>query len=155
MLTADNYPVAVKILKERFGKEDVRKDTLIAKLLSLPGEADATNLKSLRRLVDEVTAGIRSLKALNAPNIGEVLLPVLKGKIPAAWRLLWARSRHKETVGDHDGEFSAFLRFLQQELECQEESVHVPCNKAKPEFSQVTSKATTSVFNAQRIDVPQ
>ena len=153
-LTADNYQEAVKILKDRFGKKDLRKDTLIAKLLSLPGEADAGNLKSLRKLVDEVTAGIRSLEALHAPNIGEVLLPVLNGKIPASWRLLWARSRREQT-GDQDGEFKAFLRFLQQELECQEESVQVPCSKTHPEVSQPASKATTSVFNAQRVNAPQ
>ena len=149
-LTANNYSTAVDILKERFGKKDIRKDTLIAKLLGLPGETDASNLKSLRRLVDEVTAGIRSLEALDASNIGEMLLPVLKSKVPASWRLLWARSRREQTNGDEDGEFSAFLKFIQRELECQEESVQVPCGKTSPEVSQAAPKAVTSTLSSQR-----
>ncbi|XP_043215541.1 uncharacterized protein LOC122378495 [Amphibalanus amphitrite] len=55
-LTAD-YMVAVEILKDRFGKDDIRKDLLITKLLNLPAVTSADNLKALRRLVDEVTAG--------------------------------------------------------------------------------------------------
>ena len=67
-LTAENYPEAVQILQHRFGKDDVRKDTLVAKLLSLPGVTDADNIKSLRKLTDEVTAGVRSLRALDITN---------------------------------------------------------------------------------------
>ncbi|KAF0298480.1 hypothetical protein FJT64_004157 [Amphibalanus amphitrite] len=52
-LTADNYMVAVQILRERFGKDDIRKDLLITKLLNLPAVTSADNLKALRRLVDE------------------------------------------------------------------------------------------------------
>ncbi|KAF0308862.1 hypothetical protein FJT64_019967 [Amphibalanus amphitrite] len=58
-LTADNYMVAVEILKDRFGKDDIRKDLLITKLLNLPAVTSADNLKSLRRLVDEVTEAVR------------------------------------------------------------------------------------------------
>ena len=89
-LTAEDYPEALQILQHRFGKDDVRKDTLVAKLLSLPGVADAEHSKALRRLIDELTARIRSLRALNTTSMGEVLIPVLKGKIPAPWRLQWA-----------------------------------------------------------------
>ncbi|KAF0307542.1 hypothetical protein FJT64_021151 [Amphibalanus amphitrite] len=52
-LTADNYMVAVQILKDRFGRDDIRKDALITRLLNLPAVTSADNLKSLRRLVDE------------------------------------------------------------------------------------------------------
>ncbi|XP_043230700.1 uncharacterized protein LOC122386001 [Amphibalanus amphitrite] len=97
-LTADNYMVAVEILRERFGKDDIRKDSLITKLLNLPAVTSADNLKALRRLVDEVTTGVRSLEAMRVPNIGSVLLPVLKGKIPAPWRLQWARQRHQQQL---------------------------------------------------------
>ena len=86
-LTAENYPEAVKILQDRFGKDGVRKDMLVAKLLGLPEVTDDDNIRSLRRLIDDMTAGVRSLRALNAACIGEVLLPVLKSKIPAPWRL--------------------------------------------------------------------
>ncbi|KAF0300597.1 hypothetical protein FJT64_026924 [Amphibalanus amphitrite] len=55
-LTADNYMVAVQILKDRFGRDDIRKDLLITRLLNLPAVTSADNLKSLRRLVDEVCA---------------------------------------------------------------------------------------------------
>ncbi|KAF0314422.1 hypothetical protein FJT64_015118 [Amphibalanus amphitrite] len=142
-LTAENYPEAVRILQHRFGKDDVRKDTLVAKLLSLPGVTDADNIKSLRKLTDEVTAGVRSLRALDITNIGEVLLPVLKGKIPASWRLQWARLRRERATDDENTEFESFLRFLQQEVECQEESVQVLCQKKREESSQPANRATT------------
>ena len=151
-LTAENYPEAIKILQGRFGKDDVRKDTLVAKLLGLPGVADEDNIRSLRMFIDEVTTGVRSLRALNATSIGEVLLPVLKGKIPATWRLQWARLRRERAAEEESGEFEAFLRFLQQEVECQEESVQVLCQKKSEESSQSTSRATTSVLSAQRAD---
>ena len=86
-LTAGSYETAIQILKERFGKNSLRKENIIAKLLNLPAVCSTENLKSLRRLVDDVSAGIASLKTLNAEQTGDVLLPILKGKIPSSWRL--------------------------------------------------------------------
>ena len=150
-LTAENYPEAVKILQDRFGKDGVRKDTLVAKLLGLPAVTDADNIRSLRRLTDDVTAGVRALRALNAASIGEMLLPVLKSKIPAPWRLQWARMRRERATEDGN-EFEEFLKFLQQEVECQEESVHVSCQKRSEESSQPATRATTSVLSTQRVN---
>ena len=82
--TTDNYKIAVEILKDRFGRDALRKETLIANLLRLQGVTNADDLKSLRRLIDDVTANVRSLEALDTStdSYGELLLPVLKGKIP-------------------------------------------------------------------------
>ena len=153
-LTAESYPVAIKILQDRFGKDDVRKESQITKLLSLPGVTNVDDLKSLRRLVDEVTAGVRSLEALNARDVGDVLLPVLKGKVPAAWRLQWARRRREQTTDDQGSEFPAFLEFLRNEVECHEEFVRVPGNKINEEPtrpSPTSHKSTTSILSTQQV----
>ena len=152
-LTAENYPVAIQILKDRFGKSDLRKDNIIAKILSLPAVGSTDNLKSLRRLVDDVSAGINSLKTLNVEHAGDVLLPVLKGKIPPSWRLQWARQQDNNAPPEQD-DFSRFVRFMQKEVQYLEEAAQVPCSKAGDEASPPLQKATTSVLNTQRAPAP-
>ena len=152
-LTTDSYEIAIQTLKERFGKDNLRKDTIIAKLLSLPAVGNTENLKSLRRLVDDVSAGVASLKILKAEHAGEVLLPVLKGKIPPSWRLQWARQRG-QTTGQEQDEFSDFLLFLQKEVGYLEEAAQVPCSKTGDDNCPTAQKATMSVLNTQRVQTP-
>ena len=78
--TAANYEIAVDILKDRFGRDTLRKETLMANLLHLEGVTNADDLKSLRHLIDDITANIRALEALDisSDSYGELLLPVLK-----------------------------------------------------------------------------
>ena len=125
--TDDNYQIAVDILKDRFGKDDVRKEALMANLLHLPALTNADDLKSMRRLTDDLTANVRALAALgtSSATYGELLLPVLKGKVPVDWRLQWARSRGDRTGSD--SEFTRFVRFLQDEMRVREEASIVPC----------------------------
>ena len=148
-LTADSYETTIQILKERFGKNSLRKETVIAKLLNLPAVGITENLKSLRRLVDDVSAGIASLKTLNAEP-GDILLPVLKGKIPASWRLQWARQRGQSSSQEQD-EFAEFLLFLQKEMGYLEEAARVPCGKTSEDNSPPAQKATTTALNTQRV----
>ena len=91
---AVNYQIAVDILKDRFGRDALRKETLMANLLHLQGVTNADDLKSLRPLIHDITANVRAPEALDisSDSYGELLLPVLKWKIPESWRLQWARS---------------------------------------------------------------
>ena len=150
-LIADSYEVAIQILKERFVKSSLRKDTIIARLLSLPAVGSTENLKSLRRLVDDVSAGIASLKIFNAEHTGDVLLPVLKGKIPPSLRLQWARQRGQATALEQD-EFAEFLLFLKKEVEYLEEAAQVPCSKTSEDNCPPAQKATTSVLTPRELE---
>ena len=126
--TETNYQIAVDILKDRFGNESIRKETLMANLLRLPAVTNADDMEALRRLIDDLTANVRALEALGTSpaTYGELLLPVLKGKVvPEVWRLQWARSRGKENVSK--SEFTSFMKYLQEEMKIREEFTQVPC----------------------------
>ena len=153
--TTENYKIAVEILKDRFGRDALRKETLMANLLRLQGVTNADDLKSLRRLIDDVTANVRSLEALDTStdSYGELLLPVLKGKIPESWRLQWARSRI-EVDGSGNSEFSCFMKFLQNEMKIREESTQVPCMKPKQSNTEGPAtplKSAASTLGSQRV----
>ena len=60
--TADNYETAVKILKERFGKEKFRQESIMAKLLNMPHLKEGEGLKAIRCFVDDLTTNIRALE---------------------------------------------------------------------------------------------
>ena len=148
--TAGNYQIAIDILKDRFGRDSLRKETLMANLLHLQGVTNADDLKSLRPLIDDITANVRALEALDisSDSYGELLLPVLKWKIPESWRLQWARSRI-EVGGSVESEFSCFMKFLQNEMKIREESKQVPCMKPRQSFTvgpATPLKSATSQF---------
>lgn len=87
--TTDNYDIAVNILRERYDREDLRRETLMDKLINFPKVTEGESLKSLHSLVDELTANVRALGELKIPtdNYGQLLLPVLKSRVPESWRL--------------------------------------------------------------------
>ncbi|KAF0306865.1 hypothetical protein FJT64_002344 [Amphibalanus amphitrite] len=93
-LTADNYMVAVQILKDRFGRDDIRKDSLITRLLNLPAVTSADSLKSLRRLVDEAAemaeyelSGSAAILAIRRPSVVHWTAPSvqLEASTEAEW----------------------------------------------------------------------
>ena len=159
--TEANYQIAIDILKDRFGQEGVRKEKLMANLLRHQGVTNNDDLKSLRRLVDDLTADVRALEALDTPsdNYGELLLPVLKGKIPEAWRLQWARLKGETSGTTGVSEFDRFMRFLQNEMKIREEATQVPLAKEKQNGSTSPStnlsKSATTMLNSQQVQVPQ
>ena len=149
-LTLDNYLIAVQTLKDRFGKDDQRKKTIISRLLNLPATTNVVNLMALRRLVDDITAGVNSLNSVGVEHAGDVLLPVLESKIPPPWRLEWVKCRDKSTSSEQD-EFTRFVLFLQKEVEYLEEATQVPCSKVSDDTSHPSHRSTTSVLHSQRV----
>ena len=88
-LTNDGYMVAVQILKGRFDKTEVRKDALMRQLLEIPSVAAPDDLKSLRRMIDKLTAIVRTLQTLGVASaeFASLLQPLLKSKLPKGWKL--------------------------------------------------------------------
>ena len=109
-VSEEGYHVALDVLTKRYARDDVRRDRLLHQLLELPAVSDPHDLKALHRFVDTLTARVRGLESLgvSSDSFCSLLLPVLKEKLPEAWRLEWARQPAED--------FRAFLDFLQQEM---------------------------------------
>ena len=151
--TNDNYGVAVNILKQRFGSETRRKESLMASLLNTPRFNDGEDLKSLRGFIDELTAKVRALEVLqiSQDNYSPLLLPILKSRIPESWRLQWARYKDSKAVSDSN--LGAFLEFLEEEVTIRIESAQPPIGRSKSATSAVLPtprKSVTSVLSLQR-----
>ena len=63
-LTSNNYAKAVKILKKRFGNEEIIISRHMETLLEVEAVEHDKNLHGLRRLYDQDESHIRSLSAL-------------------------------------------------------------------------------------------
>ena len=117
--TAEGYILARSILNERYNQSDKRREVIIGQIMDIPAVADDHNLKALRSLVDKIAACIRSLESLDIPSssLSSIITPVIKSKLPDAWRLGWVRNVH-ETTGD----LPNLLKYLQREIALREDA---------------------------------
>ncbi|KAF0294125.1 hypothetical protein FJT64_008179 [Amphibalanus amphitrite] len=74
-----------------------------------------------------------------------ILLPVVKEKLPEAWRLEWARAQTASAA-----DFSAFLDFLQREMEVREQAAAGPAKTAADSPRPSGYTATAEVATSQR-----
>ncbi|XP_064462615.1 uncharacterized protein LOC135373322 [Ornithodoros turicata] len=121
-LTAENYDVALMLLKERFNRRNLIIDEHMSRLLNLPKVGDSGQARKLRELYDEVTTEVRSLEALNVPHTsyGVLLLSALRKAIPNDLNLEYDR---KHIDGDED--IKSYLEFLRIEVASRERLQHV------------------------------
>jgi hypothetical protein len=114
-LTSENYPHAVELLQDRFGRKELIITSHIQSLLSL----DASKSSTLRHLLDTLQGHVRSLKALgiDGGSYGVILTPIILSRLPDGVRMAWARvSARKESNLDF------LLKFVQEEIESRERS---------------------------------
>lgn len=122
-LTAINYTVACKLLKERFGKPERIIFAHIQALLglSMPSKPQGSKcyVSALRKLQDDLLTHIRSLEALgvSGSEYGLFLTPVILSRLPSDIRLEWSR----EGSG-HESDLSWLMTFLTKEIERRERS---------------------------------
>mgnify|MGYP000205828778 CR=1 FL=1 len=92
-LTADNYKVAIDILKDRFGKPQLLISNYMDALLKLPSVNSVHETKKLRELFDKIEINIRGLNALGveSQSFGNLLVPIVMEKIPSELRLVVSR----------------------------------------------------------------
>ena len=146
-VSEEGYRAAVDVLIRRYARDDVRRDMLLKQLLELPGVSKNDNLTAMHSLIDQLTARVRGLEALGvtSDSFSSILLPVVKEKLPEAWRLEWAR------VQPASADFSSFLDFLQREMEVREQAAAGPAGAASAERTRPsTSWATASGLTAHR-----
>ena len=113
-LSDDGYVTALDLLQKRFAKKDQRQEILLKQLMEIPPVKESNDLVKMRGLIDRVTARVRGLTTLgvSTDSFSTLLLPLLKEKLPEAWRLEWARQPVHS--------FSSFLEFLQREADVRE-----------------------------------
>ena len=123
-LTADNYEVAINILKDRFGKPQLLIANYMDALLKLPAVNSVHETKKIRELYDKVEIHIRGLSLLGveSKSFGNLLVPIITEKIPAELRLIISRKFGSKATWDLD----ALLNALKTELEARER-----CNAMK------------------------
>ncbi|XP_037502613.1 uncharacterized protein LOC119377081 [Rhipicephalus sanguineus] len=125
-----NYAVAVKVLKERFGRHTALVDEHIDSLLAIATVDHSSNLSQLRELYEEVRFHTSCLDSLGvqASEYAVILHRVLMRALPEDIAILY-RQRMKETEAN-DGatprsrqeEVRDVMKFLQIQIESREES---------------------------------
>ncbi|XP_043242644.1 uncharacterized protein LOC122392142 [Amphibalanus amphitrite] len=115
-VSGDGYLAAIDILKRRFQRDDIERETLMKRLLDAPAVHNGNDLSAMRNLVDHLSAHTRALATLgvNPDSCSILLLPVMKEKLPQDWRLEWVRQEQPS--------YEHLLLFLERELALRETS---------------------------------
>jgi hypothetical protein len=118
--TADNYPTAVKILMERFGKNDLVIRELMRRLSDL--DLTENSLRGLQQFHDDISASKRSLEnfGVYSTSYESLLVPSLLNKCPHEMRmdLLKAAQRQGTKIENLD----ALLSCLSAEIGLREDA---------------------------------
>ncbi|XP_064468567.1 uncharacterized protein LOC135380226 [Ornithodoros turicata] len=116
-LTAENYDIALDLLKDRFSKKSLIIDAHMSRLLTLTKVSDSSQVTKLRELYDAVIIGVRSLEALDVAHTsyGVLLLSALRKAVPSDLNLECDR---KHLDGKED--LISYLEFLRIEIPSRE-----------------------------------
>ncbi|UYV81404.1 hypothetical protein LAZ67_20001094 [Cordylochernes scorpioides] len=84
-LSADNYEKAIKLLKDRFGREDILISRHMNNLLSMRPLKTSSDVRTFREPFDNLSVQIRSLESLNVSIdvYGQLLCPIIIKLLPA------------------------------------------------------------------------
>ena len=96
-MTVANYPIALEMIKERFGDEDRIVAAHINALLSVSSPSSykgAKYIADLWKKFDELNRNIKCLEALkiDGKQYGRVLTPIILSRLPDDLRLEWSRN---------------------------------------------------------------
>ncbi|XP_066926364.1 uncharacterized protein [Clytia hemisphaerica] len=116
-LSNENYDIALKMLKERFGDEQIIISAHMNKLLNLETTSNFIDIKELRMLYNNIEIQIRNLRGigLEEKRYGPMLAPVIMSKLPQEIKLLLTRKFGKDVWA-----IDKLLEALQQEVEARE-----------------------------------
>ncbi|UYV66910.1 hypothetical protein LAZ67_4003301 [Cordylochernes scorpioides] len=84
-LSAENYEKAIKLLKDRFGREDILISRHMNNLLSMRPLKTSSDVRTFRELFDNLSVQIRCLESLNVSIdvYGQLLCPIIIKLLPA------------------------------------------------------------------------
>ncbi|KAG1698340.1 hypothetical protein GQR58_005786 [Nymphon striatum] len=112
-INTTNYEVAIKLLKDRFGRKEVITLSHIQNLLALEIQNGSNYIVKLKHFQDDLLANIRSLGTLDVTDekFGAILTPLILSRLPENFRLEWSR----EGQGD-ENELQYQLNFIKKEI---------------------------------------
>ena len=116
-LTAANYHKAIDTLKKRFGCKQQIVNKHMDALLQVEAIVSSQNTRALRRLFDDISCHVRSLKSLGieSDSYGNLLCPVLLNKIPADLQLIVSRK-----VSEADWNLDLLMVAIEEEVTARE-----------------------------------
>lgn len=115
---AENYPMAVELIKKSFGKGRVVVRHLVHRLINIE-QPRAADYQSLRKLRDELCSGVSTLES-HAPTVETLLVPLMESKLPEKVREDWERRVAVDLKQDEFATKEQFLHFLTSEVEAKE-----------------------------------
>ncbi|UYV74109.1 hypothetical protein LAZ67_11002136, partial [Cordylochernes scorpioides] len=117
-LSADNYEKAIKLLKDRFGREDILISRHMNNLLSMRPLKTSSDVRTFRELFDNLSFHIRSLESLNVSIdvYGQLLCPIIIKILPADLNL----ELNKELPTGYV--INDLITFLERQLTAREKS---------------------------------
>ena len=96
-LTAVNYPVAISLITNRYGRPDRVIFQHIEALLNIRVVSDPSVVQ-LYHMFDSLQAHIRSLETMgiSGSQYGVILTPLILSRLPSSLRLQWVRESERE-----------------------------------------------------------
>lgn len=118
----DNYPIAINILKERYGARGKIISHHMNNVVKL-SPVESTDLKGLRTLYDTCQVEVRSLESLNAMSEqhSELLAHMIGGLLPIEMLEWFSREKGESDIWHVDD----VLSFLRKEITCRERAVAI------------------------------
>ena len=137
-ITAENYKVACKGLKQRYGRKELIIFKHVQELLTISAQGKV-GYQNLRKHHDKVVNHVRCLEGyeITGEQYGMFLVPIVLATLPFDIRMEWSReSEGKET------DFDFLLTFLEKEVRIRETS-----NALRPIRSEPTKQSDKSKSN--------
>ena len=141
-ITGENYPEAIEILENRFAQRQVITNAHMETLLNIPSVISERDIKSLRKLYEDVESNVRSLKPFGVDfnQYGSLLIPMIVGKIPEEMRLVITKDMGKDDWG-----LEKVLEILSSEIEARELNITRAATVKQNRTSSLTT--TSALYN--------
>lgn len=133
VLNDENYHSCLKLLKDRYGKQEHLISCFVNKLLEIEPVKFSSNIKGLRSLYDESEISIRNLQSMGiaSDNFGHLLIPILLKQLPHNLVVEFHRKRDPNKTGD----VNELMKFIKFEIESREAANAVSGLTFKPQES--------------------
>ncbi|GBN86589.1 hypothetical protein AVEN_95801-1 [Araneus ventricosus] len=148
-LTPENYEIAIKLLKERFGRSDVLINTHLNNLLRICPLKNSDDIVSFRKKFDNIQTEIRSLESLNVlkETYQNLLCPLLLKCLPPDLVLEYNKSMKSDKY-----EIDELVDFLSIQLKAKERSLMYasPVSSKKEKYSYPRYDSSSEKINNSR-----
>lgn len=143
-ITAASYEIAIKILQHRYGDTEKNVEAFMHAIFELPSPSASAD--HLLEFHDKLQMYVRALKTLgeDEDNLGKMLLPVIRQKLPGV-----IRSQLKRVRGTNKWSFEQFRTALYNEIDAIRDGVENPPIKLSPinNTHPISSPQATAAFH--------